>query len=496
VSRRIAVVAGIELAVIALLGAIARAQPPSIPVAPMSGTVSGVVHDSVARAPLRGVMVNLVRVDEDSLGAFFATSDSAGRYTIANVPPGMFMLTFFSIASDTLGIEPAARPLRVNAGPQRVDLAIPSPKTVIRALCPSGAFSDSTGLLIGHVQRSDDEAPLEGASVIVEWTETVVQGVLIEEETRRAVATTKGPGWFAICDLPSDVVLSARASSGADSSGYLPVQVPAGDLRHLTVRIGGATIVPIPRLGGRKGDDSTTVLPAPTVLRGRARLSGTVRDDKGKPVANARALVWGTNLEAVTNSRGSFVLDSLPGGTHTLEVRHIRHAMSHAIVQLAAQRPATIDVVIAPRAVELAPVTVRSQLAYSRNLTDFDARRAEGWELVGQFLGPADLEKRPNTRLGNLLQEMPGVYIDNRRGGAAVRMRGSGGNSYCTPSLYVDGVRDPLADFNSFDSNEIAAIEVYPRETGRPSEFMDGNECGSVIVWRRTPIARMKDPPG
>lgn len=94
--RRVAVVAGIELAVIALLGAIAGAQPPSVQVAPMKGTVSGVVHDSVARAPLRGVMVNLMRVDKDSLGAFSATSDSAGRYTIANVPPGMFMLTFFS----------------------------------------------------------------------------------------------------------------------------------------------------------------------------------------------------------------------------------------------------------------------------------------------------------------------------------------------------------------------------------------------------------------
>jgi hypothetical protein len=51
------------------------------------------------------------------------------------------------------------------------------------------------------------------------------------------------------------------------------------------------------------------------------------------------------------------------------------------------------------------------------------------------------------------------------------------------------------ADFNAFDSNGIAAVEVYPREAGRPSEFMDGNACGSIIVWTRRSVAKMKDPP-
>ena len=483
--------------VVALAPLSAGAQATSIPAsASTTGTITGTVYDSVARAPLRGVLVELVKVDDGAqMRGFSATSDSVGRYSITGVPIGRYLAGFFNIASDTLGIEPNARAVIVGPGSQRVDLTIPSARTVVSSLCPSSTPADSTGLLMGHVRRSETALPADSASVVVEWTETTLRGVIIEEETRRVIGETKGAGWFAICGLPSDVMLSVRASRGADSSGYIAVDVPLDGLRHVTMHVGGATLVPLPRPARRSGEDSTT-MPAQTVLRGRARLAGTVRDHKGKPVSNARALVWGTNLEAVTNDRGTFVLDSLPGGTHTLEVRHLGHAPTQAIVHLAAERPATSEIALAERPAVLNTVTVRSQLAYSRNLADFDARRLEGWELVGQFLGPADLEKRPNTRLSSLVQEMQGVYVDNRRGGGSVRMRTSGNaNSYCTPSLYVDGVRQLDADFNAFGSDRIAAIEVYPREAGRPSEFMDANACGSIIVWTRTPVLRMKGPP-
>ena len=459
-----------------------------------TGSITGVVYDSIARAPLRGVIVELMKVDDgDRMRGFSATSDSAGRYSIAGVPVGRYLAGFINVASDTLGIEPNARAVVVTPGAQRVDLAIPSARTVVNSLCPASTPADSTGLLMGHVRLSDTALPADSASVAVEWTETTLRGVIIEEETVRVTGDTKGAGWFAICGLPSDVMLSVRASRGADSSGYIGVDVPLNGLRHITMHVGGATLVPLPQPARRTGEDSTA-MPVQTVLRGRARLTGTVRDAKGKPVSNARALVWGTNLEAVTNDRGTFALDSLPGGTHTLEIRHLGYAPTQAIVQLAAERPATSEVVLAERPAVLGTVTVKSQLAYSRNLADFDARRLEGWELVGQFLGPADLEKRPNTRLSSLVQEMQGVYVDNRRGGGTVRMRAAG-NSYCTPSLYVDGVRQLDADFNAFGSDRIAAIEVYPREAGRPSEFMDGNACGSIIVWTRTPVLRMKGPP-
>jgi len=267
--------------------------------------------------------------------------------------------------------------------------------------------------------------------------------------------------------------------------------VPADGLRHLTFLIGGATAVSIGPDAPRPAGDTT---PGPlTVLRGRARLTGTIRDEKGRPVEDAHAIVWGTELEAVTNSRGVFTLDNLPGGTHTLEVRAVRYAPVYSTLQLSPRRTATADVTLVQRAVTLSTVTVRGELVYSKRLATFEERRAEGWGLVGHFMSPAEIERRPRTRLSGLLQGITGVFVDNRRGGAAVRMRSaSDPNSYCTPSLYVDGTRDVVADFNAYESDQIAGVEIYVRDAWRPSEFIDSNSCGAIAVWTRAPPPRKK----
>jgi hypothetical protein len=257
----------------------------------------------------------------------------------------------------------------------------------------------------------------------------------------------------------------------------------------MTFRIGGTTAVPLGAPALRAPGDTT---PGPlTVLRGRARLTGTIRDDKGRPVEGAHVLVWGTELEAVTNGRGVYTLDSLPGGTRTMEVRAVRYAPVYTTVQLSAARPETADMVLVQRAVTLSTVTVRGELVYSKRLADFEARRSEGWGLVGHFISPAEIERRPGTRLSGLLQGVSGVFVDNRRGGAVIRMRSaSDPSSFCTPSLYVDGIRDVVADFNEYQSDRIAGVEVYPRDSWRPTEFVDSNSCGAIAIWTRAPRKR------
>lgn len=454
--------------------------------------VMGTVYDSITRVFLAGIMVQYVGAD-DSLRSrgFSARSDTSGRYLLTDVPPGRYLAGFFHTGTDTLGIETGARVIDVRSGEQHIDLATRSPKTVIRSMCPASDIADSTGLIIGHVRDAETDEPVMGASVVVEWAETVIEGVRMRARVARLTEQTHGPGWFAICGVPSDALLSARAAKDADSSGFVMVNVPADGVRHITFLIGGATAVPIGPDAPRAAGD-TTAGPL-TVLRGRARLTGTIRDEKGRPVENAHALVWGTELEAVTNARGVFTLDSLPGGTHTLEVRAVRYAPVYLTVQLSPQRPAMTDVTLVQRAVTLSTVTVRGSLVYSKRLAGFDERRGEGWGLVGHFMSPAEIERRPRTRLSGLLQGMTGVFVENRRGGATVRMRSaSDPNSYCTPSLYVDGTRDMVADFNAFQSDEIAGIEVYVRDAWRPSEFLDSNSCGAIAIWTRAPPTRKK----
>jgi hypothetical protein len=123
----------------------------------------------------------------------------------------------------------------------------------------------------------------------------------------------------------------------------------------------------------------------------------------------------------------------------------------------------------------------------------------------GHFVKPEEIASRGrNTPLPALLYQVPSVKVDCIRPSqcrVAMRAFGSANQApkavdprsggYCTPSLYVDGVRDRLLDFNVFYSGDIFAIEVY-RQLGRPFEFLDENPCGAIAVWTKPIEGRKK----
>jgi hypothetical protein len=455
----------------------AAAQQSGVP----ATVVSGIVYDSIARSTIAGVTLEFVNADDPAAGRVHtATSDSSGRYTLRGLPPGRYLAGFFHRGLDTLGLETPARLVSVSGASQRIDLATPSARTVIRTICETPAMSDSTGLLIGHVRRTSDAAPHEGASVTAEWSEFIIDELGIHERTRTAVGRTVSSGWFAICGLPADLILHTRAAHASDSSGYVEVEVPAGGLRHHTFFVGGATAVAASAGDSMAaGRDSGLIAPA-SVWRGRARLGGTVRDDAGRPVMNAHALVWGTGLSTTTSERGTFMIEGLPGGTHTLEIRVIGYVPVRSTVHLAEGRPATANISLDQRAEILSTVTVRGQLVYSRQLADFERRRRSGF---GSYLASADLAKRPGMRLSSLLAEMPGVRV--RREGLRSSVTMSSGTRSCVPSVFVDGNPDRSGDFDYLYADDLAAIEVYPRDLLRPFEFRDSNPCGAIVIWTR-----------
>ena len=449
-----------------------------------TAVASGVVYDSLARRPLVGATVEFVNATDPGARPFTAVSDASGRYTITNIPYGQYVAGFFHAALDTLGLEAPPRRVIVDRIAERIDLATPSARTVTASLCGPGAVSDSTGLLLGHLRATETQVPVPGGTIIVEWNETVIGAEGVRQRTRQIAARAEEPGWFAMCAVPSDVVVQGRAFSGADSSGYVDIDVPANGVRHATFYIGGASLVAIPTEdtlpGGAVGSE--------TALRGGARLTGTVVDHAARPVVGAHVSVWGTKLAASTNERGAFALEVLPGGTHTVEVRAIGYAPVTSTVHLAASRPATAAIELTKAAEILPTVTVRGELVYSRNLAEFDRRRRSGW---GTFRTAADIEQRGrNVRLSALLQDVLGIRVDRRAGTAIVTMRRNAttgiGRSDCVPSLYVDGMLDRAADYDAYFSDEIAGIEVYPRESTRPYEFIDPtNACGAVAIWTR-----------
>ena len=444
--------------------------------------ITGVVYDSIAGVPLAGATVELAPTAESLTDRVFtATSDRSGRFTLRNVPPGEYIAGFRHPVLDTLGVEVPRRRVAIRSGEQRIDLGTPSPGTIARILCGPRANERRAGLLLGHVRGAADDIPIAGATVLVEWMEAVIDSGSVGYRELRAEARTGSSGRFVICDLPAGAALLARASHAGDSTGYVDMEIAPGVVRHLTFHVGGGTRRAVTRVDTTLTDSSSR--DSIVTWSGTARLTGVVRDDRRRPVANASVGVEGTRRETVGDERGRFSLDSLPAGTQTVEARLIGFQPTRVVVRLIPDRTATVDIILGKRV----PV-LESEFVYARGAGEFERRRR--LSVSGSFITRETIERRgSNATLAQLLQEAPGVQVDNRPGGPSVTMRRttptSPGATRCTPSLYVNGVRDLSANFAFLYSDEIAGIEIYPREISRPVEFTDRNRCGAIAVWTR-----------
>jgi hypothetical protein len=488
----------LSLTLVLLASSLAEGQQPGVPGQEGRAALSGVVFDSVAGRPLVGATVQITGVTGSVVGRrASAITDTTGRFSVRELVPGRYVAGFFHDALDTLGLvgEPVA--FDVGDAEASVNLGTPSPRTIIRTICGPASVTDSLGLLIGHVNASGTSTPLSGATVTVEWGETIIEKGSIRQRNMAADATTQGPGWFAMCDVPGEVELTVSASSGTDSSGFINLEVPRTGIRHVTFHVGGARRVPTVAVDTiTPVDTSLRVLAPEMVWRGGARLTGIVRDEQGLGVAGARVFVRGTNLANTSSDRGYFGLDSLPGGTHMLEVRALGYLPASSIVHLAADQPAQAEVFIGDRLVTLETVRVQATLVFSRNLAKFQTNRERN--LGGVFIGPREIERYRGMRFSNLVQGMAGVRL-NYQGGFTILMNYPGtddGHSpgLCVPAFYIDGQRSQYTASEiegSYRADEIAGVEVYVREGQRPIEFQDVNSrCGAIAIWTRPELRR------
>ena len=489
------------LFVLLLSSSLAAAQQPAAPTGAV--VVTGTVFDSIANRPLVGATVQITGATGAVAGrSVSATTDSAGRFEVRDLAPGRYFAGFFHDALDTLGLVGEPTAIDVGAAQRPVMLATPSARTIIGTICGSGSISDSLGLLLGHVFATGSATPLAGAAVTVEWGETVIERGSVRQRNMAADATTQSPGWFAMCDVPGEVELTVAASSGADSSGYINIEVPRTGFRHVTFHVGGARRVPTAAIDTITPLDTTiTVLKPEMVWRGGARLTGIVRNENGAGVEGARVFVRGTNLASTSTDRGYYALDSLPGGTHTLEVRALGYLPATQVVHLAENQPAQAEVFIGDRLVTLETVKVQATLVFSRNLAKFQTNRERN--LGGLFVGPREIDRFRGLRFSNLIQGIPGVTISYRNGFAVLMdFRGTddgGSMGLCVPTFYIDGQRSQYTAGEiegMYRADEIAGVEVYVRENQRPIEFQDTNSrCGAVAIWTR-PEVRRANPPG
>ena len=476
---------------VALLAQVGAAQADSARHV-MGTTVSGVVRDSIARAPLAGAMVELVAADNPSRFARTAVSDAQGRYMLKDVPDGHHMLGFFHPLLDSIGVDAPLREVFVaESRPVYADLAIPSAKRIRSAICGSQPWVDSGAVIVGIVRHASDGSPAAGATVMAEWVElSLRRDGFVGRHVPRRVAKTADNGWFAMCNVPNAGSIALVASLGADSTDMVEVSAPADGLLRHELYLGANTGNPAVAVAA-----DGTAAPPHRVRTGSGHLSGiVVASSDETPLVGALVSI-NDGPETHTNAAGEWTIVDAPVGTRMIEVRALGYAPARRRVDIIDGAP-KVRVALSTMQSILDTVKVVATRMNNRDGDGFERRRKMG---IGHFITSRDMAKWNPVSTSEIFHRVPGVTLDYDTTGVDKHLLIRGATGKCAPALFINGLPMTSRTADGGDAISITAddldtwmrpadvvgIEVYLGDSA-PIEFQQSlSGCGSVLIWTK-----------
>jgi hypothetical protein len=462
--------------------------------------VQGTVFDSLSRTPIAHALVQFARANGDA-GIVSDSTSADGKFTVL-LQPGTWIAGFMHPRLDSLMIELPARQVEVVPGKRtRVALAIPSPRTLLRALCDSPG-RDSAGVLHGYVLRAPQQSTLDSGGVYVQWTEIEIGQGGVRSDMLIVRASVSPDGSYRACGVPANTQVVVWAQRGTASTGLIEAEVPKSGIarQDLVLDPEATREIAAPR-DSTAVEDSVPPLPGellrPLPKVGVARFSGVVRDAGGKVLENVRARIT-DHRPARTNGHGVFVLDSLAQGTQTLEVRALGYFPESRVVNVTAGAPPDTIRLTSLKAM-LDTVRVTAERVYDADVNGFEQRRRSG---VGSYFSHEQIARRHPPDFINVIYGLPFVRVEFSDLGVSLSMRSTMGR--CSPAVFLDGIEQFLETESDLtflvQPEDIAGVEIYTSGALTPAQFWSRAQskgCGSIVVWTqaRRPKPRLPEKP-
>ena len=451
---------------------------------PARFALTGVVYDSIAAKPLQGAIVQLVSVRHPERLANFLT-DSAGRFQVASLEGGSYLLAASHPRLDSLLLRPIERALVIDsaASTQVVQLATPSLATLELLFCAGTDHRNETSpppraLMLGHLRRHD-RLPIgtNSTGVRARWRQLDMDLAGLRTRVDSVNARVDAPhgdetaAAFVLCGMPADQLITLQAWFGPDSTALLEVDVPSPGvlLRDL--------VVPTWREKSSR-QRSTSGASAEPIRVPSGRVTGYLRDSSGVGIANAEVLGVGFVQSARSDSTGAFTLRDVPAGTQSLLVRALGFTPLRLFVDVMSEPADPIEVRMLRPPPTLSVMTIRER----RSFAGFEIRRKRG---AGVFIDEETILRRKPWVVGDLLTFLPGVRVrpDSAFG---KRFETRFGLRSCEPTVYVNGreMFNKSRDLDAYvDVKKIRAVEVYSVPGEVPAEFLANLLCGAVVIW-------------
>lgn len=436
------IVPGLLVALLALPHPGADAQTPDRPDG-TTGSLRGMVFDSTRSEPLHDARVVLWKT------AHTATTDSAGHFSIADVPPGEYSVIFFHERLARLGVSSGTRTVSIRSdATSSVALGTPSMLTIQKSQCVMERSGNPAlgATATGRVRDPRSGVALPRARVVLTWRNSETDE-LEEHET-----AADGQGWYRFCQVPRGQVVGATAHFLGRS----------GPRREFTVRDSGAVRMDF-ALGHLAPSD----------------VSGVVRDaGDEEPVSDAEVTLLGTRFRGITDDEGGFRFAEVPPGTYTVEISHLAYGERTETVQVGDGLTVNMEIDVSMKPVELDPIEVTAE---SRDME-------EALAMGGTVISREDIEavRHRSRDVGDLLrsQNIRGLVVRRQRNDVCAGfMPGQARimKSNCQSAVvYIDNVRQTVPGVAmDLDAQAVERIILYrPIDAGT----IDGLGAGAGII--------------
>lgn len=432
--------ASIVLTGLAFAGAVATGHSNN------TATVRGVAFDSLNFRPLSGAAVRIVEL------ARTASSDTEGQFQFDSVPFGRYTFLLEHPALDSIGLTEITLRSDVAAATPPVLLAIPSFATLWRGACGGLSAPRDSGLVYGAIQEAQRRREVVNARVVLSWTDVGVSAKRLKHTRYMLAVVADSMGRYVACGVPHDVPLLIEAS--ADSSLRGALSLPARPYR-----VQRRDLV----LGYTDGRVSA--------------IRGTVSTPTGEPIANARVAAGGV-VPVRTDTAGKFIVREVALGTRSVDILAIGYK----------PRSRTVDVVVGDTAdlsEKMERVTTLETVKVKATVTGALLRQFEERKIMGFGYFQDSSEIRPKATTSGMLGSFPTVRVH----GLVVRL----GSPGCVARLYIDQQPVDSVVFFALPVDEIAWLEVYPRTSMVPREFMRNRGvfgCGAIAATTKRGIGR------
>jgi hypothetical protein len=246
---------------------------------------------------------------------------------------------------------------------------------------------------------------------------------------------------------------------------------------------------------------------APRVFRGR--IVGVFDETTGEPIEGAEVRNMLNGMSSLTTATGTLSLFFVDTTGGMISIRKVGYEPQTMVVSNSVRDSTGLTVVMRRTAQTLPTVVTKAKGEdsvphyISPALRGFEERRKAGF---GRFVTEADLRKRDNSRLSEVIRALvPGAAMVPGPGSAVLltghRAGGSGGRAMqpgrCYVTVYVDGAMiysltqgppatNPPPDFSAMMADTYAGIEFYAGGASVPVQYNKTDAgCGTLLLWTR-----------